>query len=123
MEYGLMPKSGDKFYRVGGDALKQEMFRLETVTFVEESIAEGASVHTYVMRGSDNRRFRCSIDMYQPTAWRAWQEARKSSQNAIRYGVQAVQAALDNLVYIQALDRQAELAIRELEYGSQNKPV
>jgi len=46
---------------------------LETVTLVEKSIAEGASVATYVVRSSDQRKSRVATDYYLDTANAAWQ--------------------------------------------------
>lgn len=69
-----MPNRGDKLYKCWNG-------KLETVTFVEESIAEGAYAPTWVVRAQVNRdettlpircRIRCSIDSYFTTEKAAW---------------------------------------------------
>ncbi len=67
-----MPNRGDKLYHCWNG-------ELETVTFLEESIAEGAYDPTWVVRKCGQaslimgRRIRCSIGSYFTTEKKAWQ--------------------------------------------------
>lgn len=61
-------KSGDKLYRVWNA-------KLETATFVRESLAPGATVPTWEVRVSDDSRLhRVSSDFYHTSELEAWQE-------------------------------------------------
>lgn len=66
-----MPNRGDKLYKCWNG-------QLEVVTFVEESIAEGAFTPTWVVREKGQvspimgRRIRCSIGSYFTTEKEAW---------------------------------------------------
>ncbi len=58
---------GDKLYHITSTA------DIEVVTFLEESIVEGASSPTWLCRRNGGT-FRCSIGMYQKTEAEAWLE-------------------------------------------------
>jgi hypothetical protein len=65
-----MPNRGDKLYKCWNG-------KLETVTFLEESIAEGAYAPTWLVRergqmSQFGRRIRCSIGSYFTTEKAAW---------------------------------------------------
>lgn len=72
-----MAQRGDKFYRTWNGTM-------EVATLIEENIAEGASIPTYVMRSEvGGKRFRCSKDMYFTTEKAAWEAYLKEIENAI----------------------------------------
>lgn len=72
-----MAQRGDKFYRTWNGTM-------EVATLIEENIAEGASIPTYVMRSEvGGKRFRCSKDMYFPTERAAWTAYLQEIENAI----------------------------------------
>jgi len=76
-----MPKRGDKLYRCCDGQLK-------VVIFVEESIAEGAFVPTWVVR-EKGQASRCSVDSYFTTEKEAWkaelENYKQGLKNQIKY--------------------------------------
>lgn len=76
-----MPKRGDKLYGIWKDTL-------QIVTFLEESIAEGAAVTTWVVQDVLGRKARCPTTMYCKTESEAWSreldDCRKSLPQQIK---------------------------------------
>jgi hypothetical protein len=85
-----MPQAGDKLYRVFNA-------KLETVTFLKENLAEGASITTYLCRDKDDRRFRCSKDMYCVTKKEAWERDMAYTLAAFRELPKRVQELQDHV--------------------------
>lgn len=76
----IMPKRGDKLYKCWNG-------QLEVVTFVEESIADGAFAPTWVVREKGQamgRRLRCSIGSYFLTEKEAWQAELANYKNGLK---------------------------------------
>lgn len=74
-----MPNKFDKMYQVSGG----DNPILETVIFLEESLADpSCTVTTYLMRDSNGRKFRCSKDYYYETPKQAWEKHLKDCLEA-----------------------------------------
>ena len=98
-----MPNKGDKLYRIGYPTPNQDGV-LETVTFLEENIADGAFAPTWVVRRNlkpgeqpesirRSERIRCSIGSYYITPELAWAhelaQCRESLPHLIEHRDQA----------------------------------
>lgn len=82
------PVRGDKLYRIGRadkdcrDKVPGTLY-LETVTFITENIAEGASIPTYVVRDNEDVKRRCPTTMYTQTPLEAWEREWETVQCGI----------------------------------------
>lgn len=87
------PKKGDLLYRISWNGLGE----IEIVTFLEENIAEGASIPTWIVRKLSDSwnnlrpRTRVGVDAYHLTAQAAWQAYQEDVRLAIPSFEQAVE--------------------------------
>lgn len=71
-----MPTKYDKLYKVWNG-------KLEEVTFLEESVLEGARLPTWLVRNSDHRKVRTSVGSYHTSKSDAWKEYLQGVQEAL----------------------------------------
>jgi hypothetical protein len=70
------PSRGDTLYRIcyyqqtGG---REFTYHVERVTFLEQNVADGALLPTYVCKDEGGRKFRCSTSMYYTTLAEAYE--------------------------------------------------
>ena len=84
------PKRFDLFYNyIGG--------KLEIVTFLEEGLSDpSCQTTTYLMQGKSGK-FRCSKDMYCPTALQAYLECLDECKEAVPLMLETIKDAVEHL--------------------------
>lgn len=100
-----MPVRGDKLYRIWNG-------ELETPTFIEESIAFGASVPTWVSRDKDGVLCRHSKEMYCLTPLDAWFRYLREAEKSVEAARKGVTEAVEHFAYCKL---QLDLAERMVE--------
>jgi len=78
------PVKGQKLYRFWG--------KLETGTFIEESIAEGASAPTWLVR-NDTRRIRCAVGSWFLTEKEALQDELDAVKSSTKFQRESIAIA------------------------------
>ncbi len=89
----MEPHAGQPFYTYFNG-------ELETVFFIKENIADGASVPTYVFRDANNRTLRCAVDMYVPTKRIAMKRYLEECKSALSYQQKRIVEASEDLVKV-----------------------
>lgn len=108
-----MINRGDKLYKYYWDSITQKG-ALETVTFLEESIVEGACKPSWLCaagQGGKSRKFRCSPEMYFLTE----SEARYAFERDLINGINSLEVNIANLEK-QVINM--AIALKELRNGN-----
>lgn len=104
-----MPQRHDKLYHVWNG-------QLETVTFLEEGLADETCTRpTYLVRDANGRKSRCSIDMHLLTAKAAWEQYLAEAQQSHAAQVRQLAESQVQLEYIANEIRKATDMIRRCD--------
>jgi hypothetical protein len=88
-------KHGDPLYTIVEDG------QLEKYTFIEESIVQGATVSTWLVKDADGGLHRCSTDMYETTEKAAWKKYLSELESALRCYRVEMNEVFKNIEHIQ----------------------
>ncbi len=102
-----IPSKGDKVYKCFTG-------ELETVTFLEESLADPSCTKpTWLCQYKDGRKFRCGIHSYYTTIEEAYERFIRDCRGAVVSSRESLNNALDRMIALELLVKLVEIKLVE----------